>query len=103
GRYGDAPRAEPKPDGRRLATHVRRVAFLPERHLIVVVDDLIPVDLAEHHYEARWHLKSTTAVLDPTSGACRTKDEGRPNLAVVPLGADAPEVRVVRGQEEPEL
>lgn len=103
GGWGDAPRDEKKPIGRSLARHTRRVFFDGQWGRFVVVDDLEPVDDEEHAYAARWHLRSTSTKLAPESGICVTVDEGLPNLAVVPLGASLPAVRIVTGEREPEL
>ena len=94
GEWGDAPRADLRPDGLALAEHSREVRYhAPD--VFVVIDDLRPVDGAAHSYELRWNLLSTDVVVDETTGAVATVDAGLPNLLVVPLGAERPAVTSV--------
>jgi hypothetical protein len=84
------------------ATHTRRVYFL-KPDIFVVQDLLISRDDHEHQYEAHWHLASTRTRHEDSSGTVTTIDEGKPNLAIVPLERAGLKVRAVSGQEEPEI
>jgi hypothetical protein len=82
--------------------HVRRVLFL-KPDIFLVADTLTPQDGAEHSYEARWHLLSTTTKQEDATKAVTTTDTDKPNLCVVPLFAKGVDVRTVSAQREGEL
>lgn len=86
----------------RVATHVRRVLFV-KPDLFIVADTLTPNDAAEHTYQARWNLLSTTTTLDAQTHAVTTTDANKPNLALVPLQSDNLDVRSASAQTTPEL
>ncbi len=88
--------------GARLATHTRRVLFV-KPDLFIVADTLVPNDSAKHTYQARWNLLTTRTGVDDQTHEVTTTDEGKPNLAIVPLQTDGLEVRAVSAQSEPEL
>lgn len=85
----------------RVATHVRRVLFV-KPDLFVVADTFTPHDDASHTYQIRWHVDSTTWV-DAGAGAGHTHDEGRPNLAILPLDLDGLTVASHSATLKPEL
>jgi hypothetical protein len=92
--YGD--------EDNRPVTHRREVLFV-KPDIFVVVDHLAPNDAKEHRYEARWHVDSTTVKPGGVPGAFASTDEGKPNLAIVPLAVEGVECDAVSAQEEPEL
>jgi hypothetical protein len=71
--------------------------------LFVVADTLAPVDGSEHEYQARWNLLTTRTKVDESTHTVVTTDEGKPNLAIVPLRTTGLEVRAVSAQTKPEL
>ncbi len=92
------------------ASHRREVLFfkngpLTENGLFpfaVIFDTLTPLDDLEHHYEVRWHLKTTSWRQDPSQKITWTNDPGKPNLAVVALsGAEV--FHADSGVKTPEL
>jgi len=89
-------------EGHRPLTHTRRVLFV-KPDLFIVADTLASADGAEHTAQARWHLASAKTTLDKATWAVATADEGKPNLAVVPLLTEGLETRAVSAQTEPEL
>ena len=89
-KYGDAT----------PAVHTRRVLYV-KPDLFLVADTLVPTDAQAHTYQARWHLKTPNTA--EAAGTVVTSDKDQPNLAVVPLLADALNVQVISAQEEPEL
>jgi hypothetical protein len=88
--------------GNRPATHRREVLFL-KPDVFVVVDRLSPNDEKEHRYEARWQVDSTSMRPTDAPGGFVSTDEGKPNLAIVPLATAGVEAEAVSAQEEPEL
>lgn len=102
GPYGGGSPLAKEPRGERIARHRRRVLFV-KPDVFLILDDLEPRDRRRHRYEARWHLATTRTALDEASGAVETRDEGRPNLLVLPLRRRGLRVRAVVGQREPEI
>lgn len=86
----------------RPAIHIRRVLFV-KPDMFLIVDALIPSDNAEHTYQARWHLMTTSTQFDEKTSIVATIDTGLPNLALVPLATEGLTVRVASAQTTPEL
>jgi hypothetical protein len=86
----------------RPATHRRSVLFV-KPDLFIVADTLTPHDAAPHIYQARWHLLTTKTTEDPATMAVSSQDDGKANLAVVPLFTAGLDVRHASAQTEPEL
>ena len=80
-------------------THQRRIAFLKNERIFVVMDTLTPRDDKEHHYEALFHLDAANASVDDATKAVRT-DNTDANVAVTPLAGDGLGVRIVKGKED---
>jgi len=79
-------------------THTRRVLYLKQQDLFVVLDALEPADEAEHTYEALFHLDTEEAqTLD--AGVVRTLNEGQSNLQITP--APVLNVEIVKGKQDP--
>ena len=86
----------------RIATHTRRVLFI-KPDLVIVADTLVPHDTANHTYQARWNLITTHINEDNVTHGVTTIDNGKPNLALVPLQPDNLQVRTASAQSTPEL
>jgi hypothetical protein len=84
------------------ATHYRRVFYL-HPDIIAVSDTLVPHDGQAHDYELRWQLDSTEVGSSDDGFAVATRDEGKPNLAVVPLETEGLGVEVASAQTEPQI
>ena len=86
----------------RPATHTRRVLFV-KPDLFIVADTLSPNDGAAHTYQARWNLLTPKNTVDEQTHTVTSADEGKPNLAIIPLLAEGLKVRAVSAQTVPEL
>jgi len=82
------------------ARHHRRVFFL-KPDLVLVADTLFSLDGAEHDYEVRWQVDSTTCQSWPDGGVA-TRDEGLPNLLLRPLTGEA-QVDFASAQMAPDI
>ena len=82
------------------AVHHRQILFL-KPDVFVVWDRLESLDGESHEYDLRWHLDTTRTVRDGET--VRSSDADQPNLEIVPLAAQPPDVRVTSAQREPEL
>ena len=86
----------------RPAVHHRRIHFL-KPDIFVVADTLISQDGQPHAYDLRWQLLTTTCSVAEQSKVAVTRDEGQPNLAVVPLLTDGLRAKATSAQMEPEI
>jgi len=86
----------------RIAKHRRELVFV-KPDFFVVIDQLLPSDAASHTYQARWHLLTTAFAQDDAVSGVSTTDEGKPNLAIVPLARNGLSLRTGSGVTEPEL
>lgn len=84
------------------ATHHRRVLFL-KPDVVVVADLLTALDGESHQYEVRWQIDSNAVERMADGMSLATRDEGLPNLALVPLVRDGLTVETGSGQMEPEI
>ena len=84
------------------ATHHRRVLFL-KPNVVVVADLLTARDGEMHQYEVRWQIDSTAIERRADGVSLVTRDEGLPNLAIIPLIRDGLTVETGSGQIEPEI
>lgn len=89
-------------DRTRPVSHRREVLFL-KPDLYIVVDTVKPLDEKSHIIQARWQLLSTRTVVQADNLMAMTQDEGKPNLAIVPLMTSGLKVEAVSGQETPEI
>ncbi|MFZ2642297.1 MAG: heparinase II/III family protein [Verrucomicrobiia bacterium] len=88
-----------EPGNSLAVTHQRRIVFVKQEKIFVVMDTLTPRDNREHRYEALFHLDAANAVVDETTKTVRT-DNTDANLAVVPLAGDGLSVQIVKGKED---
>ena len=84
------------------ATHHRRVLFL-KPDVVVVADLLTSLDGETHDYELRWQVDSTSVERLADGVSLATRDEGLPNLAIVPLIREGLTVETGSGQMEPQI
>jgi hypothetical protein len=90
------------PDRENLARHEREVAFLREAGAFVVRDTLTSLDEKPHRYEAIFQLDAPSVEIGPDGRRAETGGDW-PRLLVLAAGDPGPEVRVVKGQEKPEI
>jgi hypothetical protein len=90
----------------RTVTHERRVIVLKQEAgaatgpLLLVADRLLPLDGAEHGYQALWHLAGERA---STVGlAAASQDQEAANLTILAAAIPGLELSLVAGQETPE-
>ncbi len=83
------------PEARRIATHTRRVIFLPP-DLFVVRDRLAPADSGPHRYEALFHLDAADA--EVSGSTVRMAADG---VGVQITGYGVATVTLVKGQTNP--
>ncbi len=69
--------------------------------LWLVVDRLHPTDDLPHQYESLFHLDVSDVEVDPTTGTVLTTDSSGPNVALLPVGFDGWQIKIVKGQTEP--
>ena len=81
-------------------THQRRIVFLKQEKVFVVMDTLTPRDDHEHHYEALFHLDAAHAVVDEPARVVRTENTDSANLAIQPSADDGLTVTLVQGRED---
>jgi len=84
------------------AKHHRRVLFW-KPDVFIISDTLIALDGEAHEYDVRWHLDTPHAQIGADGFTAATRDQGMPNLEIVPLFTDKLEVRLTSAQKEPEL
>lgn len=84
------------------AHHHRRVLFL-KPNVVVVADLLTTRDAQMHEYELRWQIDSTNVSRLADGLSLATRDEGLPNLAVIPLIREGLTVETGSGQMEPQI
>lgn len=69
----------------------------------VVADTFTPQDDAAHTYETVFHLDAPDATVDAQTKSVHTTYEDGANLGIYPMPVDGLDVRIVSGQEEPEV
>ncbi len=84
------------------ATHHRRIFYL-KPDIFVVADTLQSKDGEAHEYDLRWQILSTEVTTDPDTQITMTEDEGKPNVAIVPLLTEGLESNRASAQMEPEI
>ncbi|EFC38282.1 predicted protein [Naegleria gruberi] len=72
------------------ANHTREFLFVKPTHnlginMYVAIDTLKSADGNPHHYQARWHLRTTNVKFDSKFNSLVTNDTGVPNLMIIPL------------------
>src|SRR5262249_5402799 len=82
--------------------HTRRVLFV-KPDCWVVIDTGTPNDGAEHLYESCFYLDAADAHVDDATKSVTTTDSDKANVAIVPIASGDFDVRVVKGQSEPEM
>jgi hypothetical protein len=94
------------PTAARTVRHDRRVIFLKPRAgasagpLLLVIDRMLPLDGAEHAYEALWHLAGEQVVAAGLTTA--SDDHGTANLTIVASAVPSLKLSLVAAQETPE-
>ncbi len=86
----------PERDG--SVSHERTVIFVRPEYF-VVLDRLLGT--GAHTYSNMFHLDADEASSDDETLVVRTQEEGRANLALVPVDRDGLTVRIVKGQDDP--
>ncbi len=86
--------------GKRNPVHVRRVLFLKPDLFFVVDDASVPGEPTEHQYDLYWNLLTDQVEIDPVTLAVVTKDEGKPNLAIIPLVSEGFEAEFLPDPEK---
>jgi hypothetical protein len=76
-------------------THERRIVFVKQERIFVVMDTLTPRDNREHRYEAFFHLDAAEAAADEATKTVRTD-----GLAILPPADAGLAVRIVKGKED---
>lgn len=89
-----------KQDWCRPARQERQVAWLAP-DIFVVQDRFVPNDSKSHRYEIRWQIDSLK--LKQHGKWFETTDEGKPNLAVVPIEITGLDVAAASAQDKPEI
>jgi hypothetical protein len=90
----------------RVVKHERRVILLKQAAgaamgpLLLVADRLLPLDRAEHGYQALWHLAGERASAAGLTAA--SEDQGAANLTLLATASPSLELTLVVGQETPE-
>jgi hypothetical protein len=77
-------------------THERRIVFVKQERIFVVMDMLTPRDDREHRYEALFHLDAAKAAADEAAKTVSTD-----GLAILPPADAGLAVRIVQGKEDP--
>jgi len=88
---------------RKLIASQRRDVLFLKPNIFVVADRMHPNDSAPHQFQARWQLLTTSSRIEPSTKALVTEDDGRPNIAVVPMLVDHLTVSSASAQEAPEI
>jgi len=82
------------------ASHSRQVAYsAPD--IFIIQDWFVPNDASPHTNEIRWQLDSASVLL--SGPRAETKDQGAPNLAIIPLRTNGLSVSAVSAQLAPEV
>ncbi|MDO4948994.1 MAG: heparinase II/III family protein [Bacteroidales bacterium] len=83
-------------------TQYRALVFLKNKYWLLF-DVFTPRDAASHDYASWFHFNTTKYAIDKSLNAIQTTDQGEPNIAIVRLRRDNADLKVVCGQEEPEV
>ncbi|WP_231603414.1 heparinase II/III family protein [Neorhodopirellula pilleata] len=85
--------------GDRNPVHVRRVLFLKPDLFFVIDDANVPGTPTTHQYDLYWNLLTDQVEIDPDTMAVVTREDGKPNLAIVPLASEGFETQVLPDPE----
>jgi hypothetical protein len=88
---------------RKLIASQRRDVLFLKPNIFVIADRIHPNDSVTHQFQARWQLLTTSTRIEPSTKALVTEDDGRPNIAVVPMLVDHLTVSSASAQEAPEI
>jgi len=99
GRYEHGYGTRASKDVKVAATHTRSILFVKPQYWIIT-DTVVPEDDNEHSYESIFHLNSEAAGVDDLT--VNTRDDAA-NLHVIAAPVPALGLKLVEGQEEPEL
>lgn len=89
--------------GRKLkVTHTRSILFV-KPHYWLVLDVMTPPDDQPHSYESWFHLNTARADILPNLKAAISTDPTSANLLILPLNPAALDLRLISGQEKPEV
>lgn len=86
----------------RTVKQYRALTFVKDRYWIMI-DVFSPSDNSVHSYESAFHFDTSESVSCPKINAVMSADPENANLTIARLDPSAREVRVVTGQEAPEV
>jgi uncharacterized heparinase superfamily protein len=80
--------------------HTRRILFVKPEYF-VIQDTLTPPDNEEYFYESLFHFDAETAIIDDSTLAVTTCNEGESTLIVWPLASEGLSLRLAQGEKNP--